>query len=99
MTAGSELYGAKVMPKVRELLAEKSRHESRPTRTRCRIPRAHRRIGDPARISLTIEVLAPGATAVWASDAALEADIVITLPVAELSGKLVIDTMNFTDVR
>ena len=60
--------------------------------------------GDPKDISLIISVMAPGAEAVTAAEAMAAADLVVlsvplhkfrTLDPAALSGKLVLDTMNY----
>jgi predicted dinucleotide-binding enzyme len=60
--------------------------------------------GDPSRIALTLQVLAPGAIPTTTIDLAMEAEIIVLalplgkhrqLPVNELAGKLVIDATNY----
>ncbi|CAN5215688.1 NAD(P)-binding domain-containing protein [soil metagenome] len=59
---------------------------------------------DPSAIELIVDVLAPGATAMTSADVAADAELVIlalplgkyrTLPVAELAGKVVVDSTNY----
>jgi predicted dinucleotide-binding enzyme len=60
--------------------------------------------GDPAKIELITQVMVPGAKALWAADAAADADLVVlAIPLHKFAtfdpqivkGKLVIDTMNY----
>ena len=60
--------------------------------------------GDPEKIELIVQVLAPGAEPRWAAEAVEEADLVVlaiplhtftTLDTHLLDGKLVVDTMNY----
>lgn len=60
--------------------------------------------GDPEQIELITQVLVPGAEARWAADATADADIVVlaiplhkfrTLDPSLVSGKLVVDVMNY----
>jgi predicted dinucleotide-binding enzyme len=60
--------------------------------------------GDPARIALIAQVLIPGVEPRWAADAVADADVVVlaipihkfaTFDPALLSGKLVVDVMNY----
>jgi predicted dinucleotide-binding enzyme len=60
--------------------------------------------GDPAKIELITQVMVPGAKALWAADAAADADLVVlAIPLHKFAtfdpdivrGKVVIDTMNY----